>query len=489
MSLRKAWAIISACVLLTVVAGLVLGGLPSPRTELVLVGMNIVVAISSIALSRVVRGSLDLFEPIVLFQASFSILFIIRPLFDLFRYQKLPLMVGIDVSSSYHLALVISLLGNLGFCSGYYLSWYLKFYRHLPSPPTEFYPSTTRILVIGIAGLGLLLFAVFIATSGGVTVLKATFTGRNAIRGNAIASSSGYFYDGLLWLLPAGLFLLGVVKPWRSKVGMLGLLLVLASQLNNIGAGNRSYTLPALLSVIVLGYLKSGRRPKLAQILVFGFLVFMFGISIPRTYRFNSQRDTSFGETVTSTLTSPIETFTSFFVSLDTAMVSGLAVEVQAVPSVVPYQIGTTFMEALTRPIPRDLWNAKPRAADTLLMGAIWPDLARQGIGLSFSLFGEPYLNFGILGIAPFGCAFGLVWGTLYDWFRANSRRIGAAVIYSACWPYLFVYMRGGIGADYQRQVITLLPLIVCVWLAGKSIRQRGASSPLAVQPRRSLAG
>jgi hypothetical protein len=72
------------------------------------------------------------------------------------------------------------------------------------------------------------------------------------------------------------------------------------------------------------------------------------------------------------------------------------------VPARIPHAHGRTYLNALARPVPRALWPDKPKAADTLLTARIWPRLAAIGGGFAFSLFGEPYLNFGLAGVAAF---------------------------------------------------------------------------------------
>jgi oligosaccharide repeat unit polymerase len=167
-----------------------------------------------------------------------------------------------------------------------------------------------------------------------------------------------------------------------------------------------------------------------------------------------------------------------FFAGADTAMVDGLAVELQFVPNSINYQMGRTYLEAVSRPVPRALWAEKPRAAETQLMAAIWPQFASAGVGFSFSLFGEPYLNFGLLGAVAVAFAFGVFWRAAYAWFRRAPMNPFVISLYALSWPFLFVYMRGGLGVDYQRQVIYVLPVL----LAYLFVRRSRIVRPNAVQ-------
>src|SRR5207237_6298975 len=99
-----------------------------------------------------------------------------------------------------------------------------------------------------------------------------------------------------------------------------------------------------------------------------------------------------------------------FFGGADTAMVDGLAVELQFVPNSIDYQMGRTYLEAVSRPIPRAVWADKPRAAETQLMATMWPQLSTAGVQFYFSVFGEPYLNFGLVGVIAIYLLFGIFW-------------------------------------------------------------------------------
>jgi hypothetical protein len=50
--------------------------------------------------------------------------------------------------------------------------------------------------------------------------------------------------------------------------------------------------------------------------------------------------------------------------------------------------------------------------------------------------------------------------------------------VYAISWPFMFVYLRGGIGVDYQRHAIALLPFIAIAWFAATApgVRLRPAN-------------
>jgi oligosaccharide repeat unit polymerase len=148
-------------------------------------------------------------------------------------------------------------------------------------------------------------------------------------------------------------------------------------------------------------------------------------------------------------------------------MVDDFAIELQFVPVSLNYQFGNTYLEALARPVPRALWSGKPIEADSQLMKAIWPRFQAAGTGFAFSFFGEPFLNFSWVGVFIVALIFGVLCRTLYAWFRRDARNSAVIAVYALSWPFVFVYMRGGFGVDYQRQLIYVLPVIGALVLAG----------------------
>jgi oligosaccharide repeat unit polymerase len=257
-------------------------------------------------------------------------------------------------------------------------------------------------------------------------------------------------------------------------------MLLLFSQLTEIALGDRAWTLPALAAVILTWYLRRGRRPAVWTAGLFLVAVFIVGVTVPRQYRATVDRQATLAQTLIDATVDPGSGVAQFFGGADTAMVDALAIELQFVPGIIPYQFGGTYLEEVARPFPRSLWLGKPVAADTQLMRAIWPEYDRVYVGFSFSLFGEPYLNLGFGGVLIFGLVFGVLCKTLYAWFLRDPRNPAVIAIYALSWPFVFVYARGGVGVDYHRQLIYTLPVLLAIVLAG--IRRRATeSSPRAL--------
>jgi hypothetical protein len=152
------------------------------------------------------------------------------------------------------------------------------------------------------------------------------------------------------------------------------------------------------------------------------------------------------------------------------AMIDDLSAELQIVPDVLPWQWGMTYLNAAVQWVPRQLWDGKPRVADNDLVHTIDPvDYPPDTTaGFSFSVVGEPYLNFGIGGVIVLLLILGVAWRTLYEWFQRDPTNISVATIFALNWPFLLVYVRGSIGADYYRQLFVFLPALLIIFLVNR---------------------
>jgi oligosaccharide repeat unit polymerase len=415
-----------------------------------------------------VRHEFDVFEPVYLFSLSYFVLFGVHPAVETILSANSPVFVGYALDPTYATALIIGAVGATLFYLGYYLPLGGGIAQRIALPRQEWSPTSLTAFVIISIVVALAAFAIFLVSNGGSSILAALLSGRNSVSGTVLRESSGYLSSAPLWLAPIGILL--ITLPHRRWFGSLfGLLLLTLSQLLTAGLGDRSWTLPTVAAVFLVWYLRRGRRPSALVVVVALAFVFFFGITVPRQYRNTDARAQPLSQLLLEDALHPGQGIQDFFAGLDTAMVDGLAVELQFVPNSIDYQMGRTYLEAASRPVPRAIWADKPRAAETQLMAAIWPQFASAGVGFSFSLFGEPYLNFGLFGVIALFLAFGVFWRAAYAWFRRAPMNPFVISLYALSWPFLFVYMRGGLGIDYQRQVIYLLPILLAYLFVRRS--------------------
>ena len=435
--------------------------------------------------ASLLRGEHDIFEPSYLFALAFGVLFVIRPALEWSATHGVPTMGGLDPTPTYLAAIAIATLGAISFYAGYFSPVGTHLAHRLPASPEVLHPGRVWTGALGVAVLGIGMYVAFLMTTGGLGSFAVVIAGRNPDFVSSVSQPAGYLYSGLQFLFPAGVILLVSARRWMSLNGLAGLAMVAMSVVPQFFTGSRSATLPALLTLGLLWYLRRASRPRLVTMLSLALVGFVLVISVPRDYRNTDDRTGSLVDAVASSIANAEATGREFILGLDTAMLPAFAIEVSEVPGSIPFQFGSTYVEAALRPIPRAFWSAKPDAAETQLMRVFWPDLAAQRISLTFSLFGEPFLNFGLLGVVAISALFGVAWRGLWEYWRRQPANPVAIGIFAISWPFLFVYLRGGIGVDYQRQVIALLPFVALAWFAARGSVARARAHSTAGRFRR----
>lgn len=431
------------------------------RNNLVLaVASNAGLCVLAILLAGLGKPRIDFFSPLLWFTVGFALLFVVRPLFDL--------IVG---SADEQYGVRVSDYGRAVFLAGFGFGFFLLGWVLTPTRVNwnksrwQMPESTFRRPMLILTGLVGILFLVFVLSAGAALVLAAFSGGRNAAAGTVYANSSGYLYTAPLWIVPVAVYLLIVENAPRRRRA-LGLALLIFSQLTTLGVGDRSYFVPAILSVWIGRHLVRGSRPKLIAVVGLSILVFIFGITVPRLYRNTGASSISFGAATVQTVGDLGGSLTDFIGNDDTAMARNLSILIASVPERLDYAAGTTYLGAFARPIPRQIYpGTKPLTADQELNRELFPTYDARNIGFSFSFFGEPYYNFGIFGLVAIPFLFGLAWRRVYMWYSAVAPSGFAATVYACSLPFTLIYLRGGLGVDFQRQAFVVAPTLLVFYL------------------------
>lgn len=431
----------------------------------------------------VVRGHIDPFEPVCLFASGYALLFVVRPTFDLLSPNGTPMVSGLSPIPDFQLALLISLVGLLSFYLGYYVRFGPWLGRAIPLPQARLTPGVIKWGLLLTSAAGLAAYSLFLMSAGGLAALRTVLAGRSVAQGTIEYTSSGYLYTGPLWITGPAILLLATTSRWLSGRGIIGLGLLAISELVNAAQGNRSWLLVVAAMVAVLWYLRRHSRPSSITIVAGVVVVFLVGVVPLGQYRNVQGRSGTFVGAVGTAVTNPDNTVVEFFQGGDTGMFDDFAIELQFVPAIVPHALGQTYLGDLSDPVPRSLWAAKPPAGDNQLMAHVWPRLAAERVGLSFSMFGEPYWNFGIAGVLLLCMVMGVAWRGLYEWFKRAPDSPPVIAVFAISWPFLFLYLWGGVGVSYSRQVIALAPAVLIMVVADVSERRRLGHLPPATGP------
>lgn len=405
-------------------------------------------------------------DPALWFGTAFGLLFVAQPIYawssGLYRLGFL----GYGFFSGEPKALSIAGIGACAFYLGFYAQNCKGTHkrsrrgRASTQDPEQVVLNGNAIIIyaVPLAIVAMLAYSLYVLHSGGVDFLLTSLSGRSALLNSAKISSSGYLYNAPLVLQAPGFLILATASKWMSPRGLLGFSLVFLGVLPFIGPGDRIVLLPVVLAVYLLRLQRTRKRPNPFSVLAVMLVIFILVVTLPRLYRGQSAASQSAGATVTDAL-SPTQFFNKSLGGLDMAMSDALSIEAARVPAMTPYMYGATYVGDLTKPIPRKWWAGKPVTADQTLNAIFFPGTASAGVGFAFSIFGEPWFDGSWLGVALVLLLFGAAWGR-FDALRRTRPSIVTTTAFAVSLPFIIVFMRGGIGEDYQDLLLVLLPLL-----------------------------
>src|SRR5215216_1800330 len=370
------------------------------------VDATVVAAIAAVLLvpiARRIRGRrFDPFEPMVLFAAAYGVMFVVRPAAmlakDAVSYPG-P-RTNLDVSATFTEMLAIALLGAVSFIAAYELVVRRadRDTATVAGPDLDFGRAT--LLAIGLAALGIGSFAVFLVLSDGIATLEAIFrSGREAGLDSAIEANR-YLWQAFFVLVPAALILLAVGSTeHKPAVVAVAFALIAIFLLRGIPLGARISLLPLVGGLFVLYYLRRSSRPSLRTLVVLVLLA-VFASAFLSDLRARTTR----GETVVETFAraaSPSRLADSVLLGPDSEMAATFAAALTVIPESLGHSYGKTiFGDLIVRPIPRPLWEGKPRPPRERLVATLWPSDEARAINPEFSVLLYLYWDFGLIGVA-----------------------------------------------------------------------------------------
>jgi hypothetical protein len=433
--------------------------------EVVLLTLLAIVLVLAV-IARIMLGRLDVFDPLITFVLIWAVLFFARPVamfvtgsFDVSTYHIRDGMSGM---------LWMALIGATGFLGAYAMPTGRLLGRRLRPLPEIRSEGRAKSYALAIAGVGVLLFGVFIALSGGLGTLQLLMSGRqeNAIVLSA-ASTTAYLQGALVLTLPASLILFFVGFTRKSVVAVvLGILVALAGLVVTGPSGIRGWILPYVAAPFILFYLVRSKRPGF--LLVLTLLLVGFGANgfIAQARESATRQTTSFGQLLSENFTQLGNAWDRFVLGGDTEMPNLLALEVLKVPSSIPFQNGAATGEVFLQPVPRQLWPAKPRSGDELLTQQLFVDPRLNTASRQYTPMANFYLDFGFVGVLIGMGLLGLGARVLYEYMRANLTNGSVQLLYAATLPFLFPLLRGSINDAAGRLVFIVPPLLLGILVA-----------------------
>ena len=411
------------------------------------------------ALVRATRRRFDIFEPIHLVIAAFTLLTGVRALY-LISYGT-AVYLRLPSEGLLSAALALSILGMLATYAGYYSGVGDRLALSVPPSPSlrigELrYPPTTIALaaLIGLVSMGVL--------------------------GNELAGLEGQrsVLDsaGLFWLMP-----LSYCAPFALYMMLLNLehepanfarLLVFLSMLTVILAffllrPSKDWIMRLFYYPLVFVHYRRRKLPPLRSALIgiVGLIaIFAWGVIghlYVKAFAFNSADTLRF---LNGHLENPREFFDlllSRFYGIDS-----IAVIIEHVRHTGHFLMGSSLAEVFYWFIPRALWPDKPYTF-SFTFGRLFESYVGWGgdAYASTTMFGELYLNFGLIGVMAGSFCFGLLMRAVYVYLIGRIQTKSAIMLYSIILIQLVEFTEGPIGAHVALTVSEVAPFVMILYV------------------------
>jgi hypothetical protein len=434
----------------------------------------ILVALSAISMLLpcgilILRGRLDGFEPLALFAILFLILWVGRPAYDL--SQQHFIYAERLISPVFTRMLVAGVLVGAGFAIGYLLPAAGSLAARIPRPSR---PDSRRLLIWAaiVFGIALIAFALFFINAHGWRH-PASFFFRGRARLFQLSASpeatSKYFLASILLVVPAALFFLAVRRSVGKDTrmgrisGSAAVASVAAFCVYNLAAGQRRYLIEMLGALALFYYLTRGRRPSTLSIVAVAVIALTVASAI-RDLRLSHARHAD----PNPVLWLPWNAATHAFKTQDTGVAPSLALEMLVVPSDLHYTYGgTTLVGTFRTLIPRQLWPDKPLPPDQQVLTEVFAGrpctLGAQCD--TFSPFGEPYRDGGLVAVFIFAVLFGFFWKTAWVYYSRNRESVVAIVGYATLLPFMVTWMRGNFTLPALQATMALAVVVLAAVL------------------------
>jgi hypothetical protein len=224
-------------------------------------------------------------------------------------------------------------------------------------------------------------------------------------------------------------------------------------------------------ALAVYYYLRRGRRPSALSLCVVALVALTVGSAV-RDLRFTHARN----QNPHPSQWLPWHAGFHFFETGDTSVAPALATEMLVVPSQLHYTYGEqTLLGPFVTLVPRQLWTGKPLPADQQVLAAVWggTPCGFNGQCSTFSPFGEPYRDGGLVGVFIFAVLFGAFWRAAWLYYLRHRETTVAIVGYAALLPFMISWMR----ANFTLQALQAAMVLAVVVLGAVLCRTNGTST------------
>lgn len=427
-------------------------------------------------LVRFLRGTFDLFEPILMAVFALSGMMIGRPLSDLLFGNHFE--HAYDIGPTYNAALLLVLAANLAFVMGYELPLGRMLVRRAPRASLEFNTRVAILWAIAISIIGCLVFSIFLQSNGGLAFFFRLSAGRTGTSSNPFASTSAYITNAIGLLVPGASILFALWLCRRKLIFLISSAVVLTPYLFlMLGGGARSGVVGVLFGLPLMWYFYRQKRPPLVFLMVAG-LAAAFFFSVQRDARFEVGADK--GQALQEALSDPVTTILNLFRSDDDEMFDVIAQELAVMPQWVPYSPGSTIRDILVRATPRSLFpnDTKPKEAGTVFFSTMEPARARySAAGTAPSIIGNFYLDSGAVTSIFYMFVMGVLLSAVWAYFLANQHSLILLIAFSTVPAAVLTTARGDLPSILASVPYGLLPVFLLFVLQRLRLRSTHVSA------------
>ena len=233
----------------------------------------------------------------------------------------------------------------------------------------------------------------------------------------------------------------------------------------------------------MLPYLRRGTRPRVAGLLLGGFVAFIlivFFLEVRTVVDRHDPASTVFLRTATGLG----RDWKKLILGPDTEMFSVSSLLYERTPERLPHRPGNTVTSLLAAPVPRQLWSDKPFSSDQYIFSNILPVEARYTrAGTAPSMYGGFFYDFGFIGVAFYSFLIGVGARTLFEYFRANRSSAGVRLFYAASFPLIIILLRGNLTDTVPRALYLVGPVLVALWFCSRRLSPAARSRRPAASP------
>lgn len=366
-------------------------------------------------------GGIDIFEPIYFFAGTIILVFFIAPMAWIARGQVATNHgYGFEVMHMLPLATLYVNLGFLAFFAGYSGKTTISFKSKKRKKIKGFSIKKIAWIILIISMAGALLYdrSIGISVRDIFTYFKSVSTDREVE-----LSMSAFNFLSLCHnsLISSYLVLFFKEKKNGAMIYILGVIIALML----LVSGNRYRLLIFLLAPLVIYFLNKHKRPSMRLILVavIGMFLVTSMVGITRTaFKVGSAVENVSFDSLIEAFSYNIDVFSAFYRIVD------------FMPKHLGFRLGISYVEIILQFIPRAIWPDKPFTTMTTVMNAAYGKFASSGP--SYTLFGEHYVEFGIVGIIIALFIIGKVFKSL--WVRTIKED---NILYNVEYAVIFIYI------------------------------------------------